>query len=476
MTYTKLERIAIARIISDIVRADNIIARGELSMLNRLKTKYHLTSEDQKDARKNKTFAAAVSDLTNMSNEQKKELFKDIKGLALADGACVPREAVLLLAFSFCLGITNMCDLEVSINSNPVASILSCPTEEPELTNRYVVYVEGCMDEAANRSIQDNLELIVLKLRQWGFDFIYIPVLIDEFKRMDKDYVRDVIYYMAPDLTDKTVDDVYNRLLSMDTATFCNRVLADKLKVDSIKNTSPSLLISIGSSLLPYCSENGQIECYTEFLHIPLKDDVRKTIEEFVMQYSQIVSFYTTTNPINTLGNIDTGIKYFGFYKSLFDFLVKAEPKESEIVIDPYNNRLDFPKAALSLKLAPQQASVYKLVLHYTYNTIQAGLPTCGDWVNIKGKKEDKRNLVYDRIYRTVSECKDTQLPDNLAPIRSKIESKMREHLSTLSNLNDYIPVLENGKYVVKARPDKILIKQLDKVVDITMYNGWTIG
>lgn len=54
MTYTKLERIAIARIISDIVRADNIIARGELSMLNRLKTKYHLTSEDQKDARKNK--------------------------------------------------------------------------------------------------------------------------------------------------------------------------------------------------------------------------------------------------------------------------------------------------------------------------------------------------------------------------------------------------------------------------------------
>lgn len=52
----------------------------------------------------------------------------------------------------------------------------------------------------------------------------------------------------------------------------------------------------------------------------------------------------------------------------------------------------------------------------------------------------------------------------------------MREHLSTLSNLNDYIPVLENGKYVVKARPDKILIKQLDKVVDITMYNGWTIG
>ena len=91
MTYTKLERIAIARIISDIVRADNIIARGELSMLNRLKTKYHLTSEDQKDARKNKTFAAAVSDLTNMSNEQKEELFKDIKGLALADGACVPR-------------------------------------------------------------------------------------------------------------------------------------------------------------------------------------------------------------------------------------------------------------------------------------------------------------------------------------------------------------------------------------------------
>lgn len=84
--------------------------------------------------------------------------------------------------------------------------------------------------------------------------------------------------------------------------------------------------------------------------------------------------------------------------------------------------------------------------------------------------------MVYDRIYRTVSEYKDTQLPDNLAPIRSKIESKMREHLSTLSNLNDYIPVLENGKYVVKARPDKILIKQLDKVVDITMYNGWTIG
>jgi hypothetical protein len=62
-------------------------------------------------------------------------------------------------------------------------------------------------------------------------------------------------------------------------------------------------------------------------------------------------------------------------------------------------------------------------------------------------------------MYAKIYHKKDAVLPDNLAPIRSRIEAKMRKQLEGLANIEDYIPKMKNGKYIVTARPERIKIR-----------------
>ena len=448
--YTTKERIAIARIVSDMIKADNIIEESEIELLNKFKIEYNIDSRILSEARFVK-FSTAVSDLRSLSDEKKIEIFKTIRSMAIADGVCVPKEAMLLLALRYAFGIERdrKNPKNYVINHDVNVKLISCPTGENSITSQYVIYIEGARYDAANEDIKNNFEVNVLNLRQWGFDFIYIPALIDEFRTMNEEYVKDVVSYMAPELPKETISLVYERLLKMDTTTFCNHVLAEKLQVDVVKNAIPSLLINIGTSIVPYCTVSGPVDCYTEFLCLPLTSDITSQIKDFIKAYSRLVSFYATPNPKYLEENANR-FKYFGFYKAMFDFLVKAEPKESDIIVYPYSSRFEFPQIALDdLKLSPQEAALYKLILECTYKHPLHGLPTSYT------KYQKEIYAMYAKIYHK----RDAIFPDNIAPIRSRIEAKMRKQLDDLANLEEYIPKLKDGKYIVSAPACRIKIR-----------------
>jgi hypothetical protein len=392
-----------------------------------------------------------VQDLENLTDEQKIDLFNIIHHVALADNICVPREALLLLAIQYSLGIES--DPRLSgrwtINPAPDVQLVSCPTGENTISTQYVIYIEGQYNDAINQDIQSHLEVSVLKLREWGFDFIYIPALIHEFRSMNAEYVQNVIRYMAPELPEDTILTVYNRLLRMDTLSFCNHVLAENLHVDSVKNTSPALFINIGTSFVPYCSVSGPVECYTEFLCIPLTSDISSQIDRFLEDYSKLVSFTQTDS--RSLASKRNCFKYFGFYKAMFDFLVKAEPKESDIILHPWNTQFEFPGASVpDLNLSPQEAAIYKLILECTYNHSWGGLP----------RFFSKNQAEVERLYRIIYHNKTAKLPDpeSLASIHSRIKSKIRQQLNGLSNLEDYVPKNKDGYYFISAQPSRIKI------------------
>ena len=448
--YTIKERIAIARIVSDMIKADNIIEESEIEMLNKFKNDYNIDSQILSEARHIK-FSTAVSNLNSLKDEEKISIFKTIQGMSVADGVCVPKEAMLLLALRYALGIERDKNnpKKYVVNHNGNVRLISCPTGENSIASQYVIYIEGVEHEAVNRCIKENFEVNVLNLRQWGFDFVYIPSLVEEFRTMNAGYVKNVIAYMAPELTKETIDTVYERLLRMDTVTFCNHVLAEKLHVEEVKNAVPSLFINIGTSIVPYRLASGSVECYTEFLCVPLKEDITSQIRDFIKAYSKLVSFYSTPNPTYISENPNR-FKYFGFYKAMFDFLVKAEPKESDIIMHPWNSSFEFPQISLGdLVLSPQEAALYKLILEYTYNHSLCGLPT--SYTRYQNEIEEK----YARIYHR----RDAVLPCNLAPVRSRIETKMRRQLDGLANLEEFIPKLKDGKYVVSAPPERIKIR-----------------
>ena len=448
--YTTKERIAIARIVSDMIKADNIIEESEIEMLNKFRREYNIDSRILSEARFVK-FSTAVSDLSSLEDAKKIEIFKTIRDMAIADGECVPKEAMLLLALRYAFGIERdkINPKNYIVNHDVDVKLISCPTGETSLISQYVIYIEGARYDAANEDIKKNFEVNVLNLRQWGFDFVYIPLLIEEFSNMNEEYVKDVVSYMAPELPKETIDIVYERLLRMDTITFCNHVLAKKLNVDEVKNAVPSLFINIGTSIVPYCSVSGPVDCYTEFLCIPLTSDITSQIKDFIRAYSKLVSFHVTPN-YAYLDERANRFKYFGFYKAMFDFLVKAEPKESDIIVYPYSSRFEFPQIALDdLKLSPQEAALYKLILECTYKHPLHGLPTSYT------KYQKEIYAMYAKIYHK----RDAIFPDNIAPIRSRIEAKMRKQLDGLANLEEYIPKLKDGKYIVSAPACRIKIR-----------------
>ena len=435
--YTTKERIAIARIVSDMIKADNIIEEAEIEMLNKFKNDYNIDSRILNEAQ-HIMFSQAVSNLISLKDQKKIEIFKTIKDISMSDGACVQREALLLLALKYVWGIERdpQNPKNYIINNKRNAQIISCPTGDTSISSQYIIYIEGKYNETENQNIQKNFELNVLSLRQWGFDFIYIPSLIENFRMMNAEYVKDVIGYMAPELTKETISVVYERLLRMDTVTFCNYVLAEKLNVNEVKNSEPSLFINIGTSVVPYCNVSGPVECYTEFLCIPLDNNITLQIKEFLKAYKKLVSYLSVSN--QSLQCDETArFKYFGFYKAMFDFLVKAEPKASDIVMHPYNNLFEFPQITIEdLVLSPQEAALYKLILECTYNHPLGGLPTY----------YTEYQTQVDKLYSKIYHKNKAVLPDNLAPIRSRIESKMRKHLDGLANIEDFIPKMKNGK------------------------------
>jgi hypothetical protein len=135
----------------------------------------------------------------------------------------------------------------------------------------------------------------------------------------------------------------------------------------------------------------------------------------------------------------------------MFDFLVKAEPKESDIILHPWSTQFKFPGASVpNLNLSPQEAAVYKLILECTYNHPWGGMP----------RFFSKHQADVERLYRIIYHKKTAQLPDleSMASIQSRIKSKIRQQLNGLSNLEDYVPKLKEGYYTISASPSRIKV------------------
>ena len=210
----KRHRISLARIISDMIKADNIIEEREIKEMKVLMKTYGINKDDMSEARGIR-FSEAVNQLRELKQEEKNLIFENINKLALVDNACVQKEALLLLALKYCLiDIDNNQANKIKGNGTTRPKLISCPTGESTINEPYIVYVESQYDEKVNAEIEDEtrFKLMVTTSKLYGFNFIYIPKLVQEFKNMDKQYVMDVISYMAPRLGQKEINSIYGRL------------------------------------------------------------------------------------------------------------------------------------------------------------------------------------------------------------------------------------------------------------------------
>lgn len=425
---TKEQRIAMARIISDMIKADNIIEENEIMDMKKLMSKYSITQQDMSDAR-NVRFSEAVMRLQDMQKKDRQDFFDCTYAIALSDNVCVPKEALLLIALQYCLVDHDRKD--VNGNRIPKPYLISCPAGESTISDQYMVYLENSYDEERNAEIMQDFKLLVTQSRLNGFNFIYIPKMVEEFKEMDSQYVKDVISYMAPQLSSEVVLDVYDRLCKMTTKDFFHSVLYKKLQVKAIFDAKPSILINIGTSVIPYCATDGSILYYTEFLCIPIATSTLSLVEEILVFYQSKVSVKTITITDNK-----GQFKYFGFYKALFDFLIAPPPVAPDLIFlgqnmtdGKYYVAFKFKEGRERIvKLMPKRYELYFNIAIATYCTKYKGIPV-------------------SKVDRTVM---------------SHLRNRISEELKDVSFVDQYKPEKADNAYVLRLDKSKIFVRKHD--------------
>lgn len=91
---TKEQRTAMARVISDMIKADNIIEESEIKDMKKLMSEYAITHQEMSDARKIR-FTDAVNTLKELPLKECQAFFDHIYSIALSDNICVPRKVQL---------------------------------------------------------------------------------------------------------------------------------------------------------------------------------------------------------------------------------------------------------------------------------------------------------------------------------------------------------------------------------------------
>ena len=425
---TKEQRTAMARIISDMIKADNIIEETEIRDMKKLMSEYAITHQEMSDARKIR-FSDAVNTLKELPIRERRAFFDHIYSIALSDNICVPREVLLLIALQYCL----IEDSHKTDGTTPAPKpyLISCPTGEASFNDQYMVYLESSYDEERNEELKQHFRLLVTITRLCGFNFIYIPKMVEEFRGMNEQYVKDVISYMAPNLEDSFIQQVYDRLCDMTTVDFFRNVLYERLQVRALHNTPPSLLINIGTSVVPYCSVGGSIQYYTEFLCIPISSNILTLVDDILVFYQSKVSIRQSI----TINDSKGQFKYFGFYKALFDFLVAPPPVAPNLVFlgqDMKTNRCQIAFKfddghEKKICLTPQQYDIYFQVAYRTYRTRLKGL--------------------------SISYC------NNIKPSIAKIKGIISGEIPDLTYSDQYKPERDGNVYILRLDKSKIFVR-----------------
>ncbi len=425
----KTQKIALSRVLYDLIEADSFIKEKEMDFFENLVSKKELNISETMllEARK-MNLAKAVSILKELNENRRLQIIKCLKELALSDGTCVPLEAILIFA------------LEQSMKHN--ACIYSIPAKDLGIDNMEVIYIENDAKTEIAKAIEVNYRYISNEFLLAGFDFVYIPYLINDFKRMTNNYLEKVVKYMIPSIPKENVERICSDLQSMTTSRFCRDLLYKKKDIPLL-NISPSLLIKIGeSSVIGQYSQAGAERTYmANFLRIELTEDIQAEIQRLIESYHSMIN-----SPIVVISMPkNRKFSYSGFHRSLFDLVAyEKEERDYRLCFDisghkgsVYFEPVDGIGERIAVeKLHPQQIALFVMIAKKSISG--PGL----DWREKipEDQKKERRKLLteYNKIYSRIGKGKTTcDYKDSVQVSRLK---KVIKAIKNVANKNMFEP------------------------------------
>lgn len=507
MKFEREERVAFARIISDLIEADFIVEEDEMESLDQIIVRKEPSEEEtseNKDRKEKKemdkhfrismpmlseaktmTFAEAVSTLQKVKSDEGKKIMMDrLYKTSLSDGTCVPLEALQIIAVKYALEGKGL--------------VFSIPSGSSFIENMKVLYIENEDETETDAYIRSHYRAISNEFRLAGFDFVYIPQIVEDYKSIRGEYLRKVITYMMPRLKEDKIEKIQQDLCSMTTSRFSHELLYKKMGINML-SSKPAFLIKIGESSVADKSGTDDMErnMFSNFLLVPI-DKIGETKETYISKnlLEHVVELLDSYRSMVS-GNLNVEIRsnskrflYYGFHRSLFDLIAYGKNKtDYKLVINIYNSDnpiilrpvdAECDKSGCSddlpINMSTQHYTLYILMVYMSL--FEKGL----DWDNYKNtesilvngvmqivKHRRKHEILwkYNIIYKIIGKGSKTTDKYRDKTHVSKLSKSLRLHKLTVTNIDLFLPeklkINESEFYNVPLPPNLVYVIEKDK-------------
>lgn len=418
------ERIAICRILTDLIKADLVIDSNEMQEYVKLCESYNIRREEEIKA-SSITLSEAVSLLKQSDIGLQRDLIGDFCDLSMSDGFCARPEALLLIGLSRCL--------EDPYSSSQIVSI---PQPVFNVAFGSVLYIESSTNEELNQIINNNFRTLFKECQVVGFNFIYVPKVIEHYRNTDRKLTSRIVRFLSPALSDEGVENVINGLLSINTQNFCKDILCNKLGIKELRDTEPALLIKIGRS---YVNDN----LYANYLKINVDENIVKQMQKLLDTFSGMLS--SDNINVSKVEEKKNQFLYHGFYKQLLDIYLIRRNIRSTVNVHPYKEEILMPDIDMKLtKLHRREKALYLLLLIISKEGgINFNLPKNAKQAQIYERRmslfQNRYKMVYELFGGERGGAPDLTQAEIRRPIISCLRRSLAEISDILYNANDYM-------------------------------------
>lgn len=433
---TRDQRVAISRILCDILKADGTIDAKAMTEMTRMMEEYHISPQEQGDSHK-MLFTQAVRILHDeLPRLERRGLYNNIERFTKICGHH-PNAILLLLSFYYCM----LCD---DMSSDPKKRPYMVASERnSHHRGRFIAYIESQFDEKYNAELSDeaSYQLYDLKCQMAGLNLLYLPKLCEDFKRVDKQQLINIIKFMVPTMEKDVAESICHRICESKTGDLYRRLIFEPLSSQIDRNICPTLFLNVSTSTIPYCVAEGPIEYRCEYLCIPLSKSIKEHMQDiFAFCYSKM-----NGKAMIQINESAGQLKVFGFYRDIFNYLLAPPTSEPDLIFEgqdlktaKYYISMRFEDRRQSINLSPKEYEAFLDIALKTHKGRNGGL-----------------SIGLNR--------------QELAPVISHIRSKIATTFPELALMDRYKPERDGNSYTLKLEKNKIFIRR-PKPGNITEY------
>lgn len=461
------QKIAISRLISDLINADDIICHDEIALYNKIVKTYDISQEELYESQY-LSLGDAIMCFRHMPHNEQLHIFQIIHDAIYANQSCVTHEALLLLTLSLIIH-----DHEYKYK------VFSTKLRSQQASHKYIMYIESDYMPLINQEIATNYDAISNLLLLWNIEFIYLPKHIQYLCEMDRDYMQDIIRYMNPRLNTERIDELYDRLTSFTTEKYTRECIGNACQEPYFDDIPPSLIINIGSSHVPANTHMPKEGWFMNLLTIRLDDEDDAALHEvrrFIQTYESYITEREDYRPLRG----KNCFRYHGFHKLLFDFLVRPQTNgvDNSILIDLPSRRIWM--RGIQVPMSATLLATYVFILHQTHCTPIGGLLKVRMHFPLSDADLNRLATSYHMIcnlFRDTPVSQDRLYMDDVNNIRgyiARLRTIVAHHIDD-QDINYYYPKNAANKmlYQINIDPDKVHIRDSHGEYPFVDYPLW---